>query len=168
MANKAYESILAAAKEYAVETNNTRLLLAIIEPEKIWDYLNYFANYAIEGPDGKAAHPFYDYFKTWGMTKPTKKNPAPKQKVNRSYVSNVKSAIKRFELLSKVAKKEDVEEYKIYHETELEAMNAYALQVLLDIVKTNSDALNDIDAKIAAWEEDLAAKKAAKQAENTK
>ena len=164
MANDAYTSILAAAKEYAVETDNTRFLLAVIEPTKVWDYLDYFANYAETGEDGKPVHPFYDYFRTWGMTKP-KDGEEPKIRVNRSYVSNVKSAIKRYDLLVKVITKEDVSDYQKYHAAELEALNAYALQVLLDIVKSAPKALDNIDAKIKEWKEAVAAEKAKKAAE---
>ena len=164
MASNAYESILASTKEYAVETDNTRLLLAVIEPTKVWDYLEYFVEYAEKGEDGKPVHPFYGYFKTWGKTKP-KKGEEPKIKVNRSYVSNVKSAIKRYDLLVKVLTKEDTDDYKKYHAAELQALNAYAFQVLLDIVKSEPKALDNIEKRIKEWQDAVEAEKAAKAAE---
>ena len=171
MATDIYNDILKDVKEYAIETDNTRFLAAAIDPDQVWDYLDYFADFSVKTTNSKGKevreYPFHRYFKTWGKTKP-KDGAEPKDKVIRSYVANVKSAIKRHEMLAKVLEKEEFDYYKQFHLTESESMNAYALQVLLDIVKTYPKALDDIDAKIAAWKEAVEAEKAAKAAEKAK
>ena len=166
MATDIYSDILKDVKEYAIETDNTRFLAAAIDPDQVWDYLDYFADFSVKTTNSKGKevreYPFHRYFKTWGKTKP-KDGAEPKDKVIRSYVANVKSAIKRHEMLAKVLEKEEFDYYKQFHLTESESMNAYALQVLLDIVKTYPKALDDIDAKIAAWEVEKEKEKAAKK-----
>ena len=168
MATDFYADVLKAVKEYAIETDNTRFLAAAIEPDQVWDYLDYFADFSVKTTNSKGKevreYPFHRYFKTWGKTKP-KDGAEPKDKVIRSYVANVKSAIRRHEMLAKVLEKEEQEYYRQFHQAESESMNAYALQVLLDIVKTYPNALDDIDAKIVAWEAQKEKEKAEKKAE---
>ena len=171
MATDFYADVLKDVKEYAIETDNTRFLAAAIDPDQVWGYLDYFADFSVKTTNSKGKevkeYPFHRYFKTWGKTKP-KKDAEPKDKVIRSYVANVKSAIRRHEMLAKVLEKEEQEYYKQFHLAESESMNAYALQVLLDIVKTYPKALDDIDAKIAAWEAEKEKEKAEKEKEKAK
>lgn len=169
MATDIYNDVLKGVKEYAIETDNTRFLAAAIEPDQVWKYLDYFADFSVKTTNSKGKevkeYPFHRYFKTWGKTNP-KDGTEPKDKVIRSYVANAKSAIRRHEMLAKVLEKEEFDYYRQFHLAESESMDAYALQVLLDIVKTYPKALDDIDAKIAAWEDQKEKEKAEKAKEN--
>lgn len=156
-----YQETFEDARQLALETNNIRLMSLLLEPEDAWAMLSYFTKYT-EEVDGKQTHPYYKDFQRFGKSK---KDPE-KDTVRASYVANVKTAIRRYEALKKALPTEPAHSvYSEYQKAEMDILNAYAIRVIMDLVKSDNTILDGIGAKMAAWDAAQAAEKAKQAAE---
>lgn len=162
---KLYEETFEEAKVLAIETSNIKLMSLLLDPEDAWTMLDYFIDYTeAQQKDDKTirVHPYHKDFKRWGQSKRD-----PEKTIARaSYVDNVKTAIRRYDSVKKaLATEPDHSIYREYQTAELDILNAYAIRVIIDLVKSNPQILDGISEKMTVWNQEKADKKASKTTE---
>lgn len=144
-------------EEKADEEKSYFLLSLANKPEKIWAYLNFFANYYIEEDTDeeekkKKIFPYHYLLKSYTLTKKKDTEGKGKIKIDTSYVQAVKTAIKRYDTLKKSLCSENSQSsYRIYQEHELNILDAYAINVLFDVLWVAPNIFEECDKDFEAF-----------------
>ena len=104
-------------KRYAEENGDAKLAFVLGGLESPWDYLlSIFKDSALALPDSK-----------------------------RSIESRIKQNKKRYEQLTTWLRKENTDPYRSYYEAELEILNKYIYQVLIDALEINENGAVEVN-----------------------
>lgn len=110
--------------KYAKENGDTELAFVLGDIESPWDYLlSIFKDSALALPDSK-----------------------------RSIESRIKQNKKRYDQLTTWLRKENTDPYRSYYEAELEILNKYVYQVLIDALEINENGAVEVDQDTPAEE----------------